>query len=130
MPVSFLIAIFGAFLPLFGEVFLTFGATFFFTERVFLGATFFALAAVFFWILAFRACFLAAGLAALEIALVFFSGFLGLAADGLAGLAYFLAGETFALDTSATLDLARATILSNLSENFFAALISRFLDFS
>jgi len=127
MPVSFLIAICGRFLSHFGEVFLTFGATFFFTTRVFLGATFFALTAVFFWILAFRTCFLAAGLAALEIALVFFSGFLGLVADGLAGLAYFLAGEAFAL-ASATLDLARATILSNLSENFFAALISRFLD--
>jgi hypothetical protein len=73
------------------------------------------LSATFFWILAFKTCFLAAGLA---IALVFFSGCLGFAAYGLAGDACFLAGDAFARGTSATLGLAGAAILSNLSDNF------------
>jgi hypothetical protein len=68
--------------------------------------------------LAFKTCFLAAGLAALAIALVFFSGCLGFAAYGLAGDACFLAGDAFARGTSATFGLAGAAILSNLSDNF------------
>jgi hypothetical protein len=86
------------------------------------------LAETIFWILAFNTCFLAAGLAALEIALVFFSGCLGLTADGLAGDACYLAGDVFARGTSDILGLA--AILSNLSENLLAALTSRFFGFS
>ena len=114
-----------------GDIFFAFIATFFLTTRVFLAATtFLALTATFFWILAFNTYFLAAGLAALAIALVFFSGCLGFTADDLVGDACFLAGDVFAWGTSDTLGLAWAAILFNISDYFLVALTSRFFGFS
>ena len=112
-----------------GTFFWAFGlaeTTFFFGEMlpVFLGL------ATFFWIFALSNYFLASGLGALVIALVFFSIFFtGLVTEegfeDLTGVAYFFIGEIFELDV-----LTFLAAVYIFSDSFLSAFASRFFGLS